>query len=65
MDYPLTKPILRFLKYTLPQINRLFQSESPEILKVYSEIRACLSTLISLSLKDDYARKLQPKLTHV
>ncbi|XP_062533289.1 uncharacterized protein LOC134202271 [Armigeres subalbatus] len=62
LNDPMTKPLLHFLQYVLPlvnKVNRIFQSENPEFTNMYSEIKSLLLILLSNICEDDFLKKYQ------
>lgn len=61
LNDPMTKPLLLFLEYVLPvinRVNRIFQSESPEFPNMYNEIKSLLVILLSNICDSQYLKKI-------
>lgn len=57
LNDPLNELFLNFLTFTLAMINnlnKLFQNESPQIFKLYSEMKKLLKTILECFLKPSY-----------
>ena len=64
LNDPMTKPILLFLNYVLPLINKLnrtFQSEAPEYTQIYSKTRTLYLTLLSNVCDEQYLQNMGTK----
>ncbi|XP_058828537.1 uncharacterized protein LOC131688348, partial [Topomyia yanbarensis] len=57
----MTKPLLLFLEYILPQINRLnrmFQSEKPEFTMMHNELKEFYLTILTNICEESYVKSL-------
>nr|XP_029727988.1 uncharacterized protein LOC115266161 [Aedes albopictus] len=62
LNDPMTKPILEFLNYVLPLVNRLnrkFQSEASEYIGIYGEMKAFYLLLLNNLCGDKYIKNLR------
>lgn len=62
LNDPLTKIVLTFLEFILPKVNslnRLFQSETPQIFRLSEELDRLVRTLLSYFMDEEYLSKLK------